>query len=347
MRTEGLNRRSLVFGMAGLGLGLGACASTHPEPQILINLAEVEAIEPAPIPEPERSSHFALGRDDFDRMTIPVRLNGQGPFNFVVDTGATRTVVCTELAAQLELPNSGLAEIHGIAGAEVHPTVLIGLLQADAVGTRAIRAPTLPRARLGCDGLLGVDVLRGRLLTLDFLRRRLRIGPARRQDDTRTPFDLRHDAVGSDDDLGTPVIVPAQYRFGQLIIVAADVLGHPVKAFLDSGSQSTVGNVRLNQVSMTAANPHAPVAPRLQTQVLSATGQTASGDVGRLPPLRIGGLTITGLNVVFADLHVFDLWQLQRTPAILIGIDVMRRFSALQLDYAARQVLFYPRPRAR
>ena len=48
------------------------------------------------------------------------------------------------------------------------------------------------------------------------------------------------------------------------------------------------------------------------------------------------------MRVVYADLHVFELWRLLNQPAILIGIDVMRRFAALQIDFAGRQVLFYP-----
>ena len=339
MDVTGLRRREWLLGAAGLGLS--SCAQVRPSRTILVNLADTLA---PPAAAPDHGASLAIGSDMFDRLTVAVRINGRGPYSFVVDTGANRTVVCNEVAAELGLPDAGMAEVHGIAGAEMHPTASVALLEVDAVNSRSIRAPTLPRERLGADGLLGVDVLRNRLVTMDFRRQRLHIGPARRQDDARTPFDTRRDSIGYEEgDLGTPVVVPAQYRYGQLIIVAADVRGRPVKAFLDSGSQSTVANMLLNQIVLNTPDPHAAVASRLQTQVLSVTGQTAEGEVGALPPLRIGGLTIANMHVVFADLHVFDLWRLRTTPAILIGIDVMRRFNALQLDFAAREVLFYPR----
>jgi predicted aspartyl protease len=333
---SGPDRRTLTTGLAAT-LGLAACTPVSRQTPILVNLADTP---PTP---PVDGANLATGEDSYDRLTVPVHINGQGPFDFVVDTGANRTVISEELAAQLGLPGAGMADIHGIAGVEPHPTSVIDVLDADQVRSRAIRAPTLPRERLGADGLLGVDVLRGRLVTLDFRRRRLRIGPAPREDVMRTPFDIREDSVGRyDSSLGTPIIVPAQYHFGQLIIVDSDVRGRTVKAFLDSGAQSTVANLMLSRMVLANPDPHAPAPVRLMTPVLSATGQTAQGEVGELPALRMGGLTIAGLRVVYADLHVFALWRLATTPAILIGVDLMRRFAALQLDYAGRRVLFYP-----
>ena len=36
-------------------------------------------------------------------MTVPVEIGGAGPYRFVVDTGAERTVISRELARELEL----------------------------------------------------------------------------------------------------------------------------------------------------------------------------------------------------------------------------------------------------
>lgn len=275
-------------------------------------------------------------------MTVPVRVNGQGPFQFVVDTGANRTVVSEQLAASIGLRDVGTEDVHGIVGVESHRTCIIDRLQADTVVATGIRSPILPQERLGADGLLGVDVLRGRLVTLDFQHRNLRIDAPLRRGEDLSSFDMRLTASGAIGPSGAPIVVAARYRFGQLIVVDCDINGHRITAFLDSGSQSTVANFNLRRLVAAAQAEGNPNRGRLMTPLLSATGQTSEGEVGPLPPLRIGGLTIAGLNVVFADLHVFELWRLQTSPAILIGIDVMRRFNALQLDFAGRQVLFYP-----
>ena len=73
-------------------------------------------------------------------------------------------------------------------------------------------------------------------------RGELSIRPANTAD--LSSFDLRQTAAGVASGLGSDrFVVPAKYRFGQLIIIGADVAGRAVTAFLDSGSQSTVGNL--------------------------------------------------------------------------------------------------------
>ena len=47
-------------------------------------------------------------------MSAPVMVNGQGPFDFVVDTGANRSIIATELAEQLGLPAGNPTRVHGI-----------------------------------------------------------------------------------------------------------------------------------------------------------------------------------------------------------------------------------------
>ncbi len=315
-------RRTLA---AAAAAALAGCAAVRAP--ILVNLAE-------PIP----GDAVDTGLDLAGRITAPVFINGQGPFAFVLDTGANRTVLSAELAQALALPPLEPAPIHGIAGVEPAPTALVEQLRVGVVSSKRLRAPVLPRARLGADGLLGVDLLRDRRVRLDFLKREIRIDSSdvgRVRD--LNPLDMRRNPAGARGS-EREVVVPARFRFGQLIIVAADVARKPVTAFLDSGSQSTVGNLALrNAVAARVADPRAR---RQVTRLYSATGQTAEGEVAVLPPLRIGGLTLRKVVVAFADLHVFELWKLQDRAAVLIGVDVMRAFEAVTLDYGRREVIF-------
>jgi hypothetical protein len=318
------NRRSVALG----ALAAGACASPR---TALINLAGVQ--------EPDQAA-LATGVDVSSRMTAPVWINGKGPFAFVADTGANRTVVSTELAGSLDLRPGPIANVHGVAGVEPTPTAAIEDLRVGRVVSRNLLAPRLPRQRLGADGLIGVDVLRNRKVLMDFRRGELQISASSQRD--LSSLDLREESTGERrNDLGPKVTVPAKFRFGQLIIIGADVRRRPVTAFLDSGSQSTVGNSAMG--ALVSADLNAPRPTRLSVPVLSATGQTAMGELGVTPLLKIGGLTITGLTTVFADLHVFDLWGLRDRAALLIGVDVMRQFNAIELDYRDRKVAFYLR----
>ena len=58
-------------------------------------------------------SVVAIGPDP--RLTIPVMINGSGPYPFVLDTGSDRTVISSELAAILKLPAGRGAFCHKIA----------------------------------------------------------------------------------------------------------------------------------------------------------------------------------------------------------------------------------------
>ena len=52
------------------------------------------------------------------RMAVPVQIAGQGPFHFVIDTGATRTTLSRELAESLNLSPGPEVVVHGVVSAE-------------------------------------------------------------------------------------------------------------------------------------------------------------------------------------------------------------------------------------
>jgi hypothetical protein len=138
------------------------------------------------------------------------------------------------------------------------------------------------------------------------------------------------------------VTVPARYRFGQLVIVGAEVSQIPVSAFLDSGAQISVGNLALRDAVLKRRPELAE--KFVETPLVSATGQVARGELALLPSLRLGALSLQRMIAVFADLHIFRLWELQDRPAILIGIDVLRQFENVVLDFGLREVVFQAPP---
>lgn len=322
-----LTRRDVTAGLAGLTLA--GCAPLRPESaKVLVSLA-------TPAPPPPDTAQLALSADVAKRVTAPVFLNGKGPFEFVVDTGANHSVVASELAQTLALASAGRAQVHGIAGVEPANTTVVDRLAVGQVVSRRVKAPLLPFARLGASGLLGVDVLKNRRVRIDFVSNQLEISSSNGGGGlprVRASQASRLPAVDP-----TVVTVPARYRFGQLIIIDADVGGQKVTAFLDSGSQNTVGNMALGDLVL--ADPLLAVRSMV-VQLISATGQTASGKLSPLPTLRLGGLRIGGMQAVFADMHIFDIWGLKDEPAILIGIDVMRHFKAIELDFGRKLVSF-------
>ena len=330
MSGEGWSRRGLAAALAPALLS--ACATPARRRLISVNLLDTE---PRPSPPPlDAGAQLETAFDQAKRMTVPVYLDGKGPFAFVVDTGASRTVVATEVAAACGLPGAGHAEVHGIAGAESAALVAVRKLGVGSVSSPNLTLPVLPRGRLGADGLLGVDILTGRRMSLDFIANRFEIAASGFGMSVGQGVNSRIPAYDA------PIQVSAAYRYGQLVILDAQVAEVRVSAFIDSGAQVTVGNRALRDaVIHTHPDFGVHLAP---VPLISATGQTAMGEFAPLPTLRLGGMQINQVLGIFADLHIFDLWKLNDRPAILIGIDVLRHFHDVTLDFARRVVVFSP-----
>jgi predicted aspartyl protease len=263
-------------------------------------------------------SRVATGRDTALRMVAPVTLNGQGPFSFLVDTGANRSCISQTLAERLKIEAGAPVSVRTVVGARMRSSVLVDRLQLGAKTQRRVRAPVLPMKGVDGDGVLGVDWLKNRRLVLDFNGRGLEITAPM----TETPSDNR-------------VIVPARRRSGQLTMVDADVSGRRISAMIDSGSQLSIGNSALRE----ALPAHsADKAERIQLATL--VGEPFAGDLLYLPFLRLGGLTLGNVPVVFCESQIFSLWQLQKTPTIILGMDLLSQFTSVALDFGRSTVRF-------
>ena len=333
MSGEGWSRRGLAAALAPALLS--ACASAPTRRLISINLTDTGPVEP-PAPAPDAGAQLETAFDQARRMMVPVSINGRGPFGFVVDTGANNTVVSVETAAACGLPPAGKAEVHGIAGAEPADLALVRRLNVGSVMSRDLTLPVLSRGRLGADGLLGVDIMRGRRMSLEFDLNRFEIS------NSGQGIEVGHGTNSRIRRYDEPIQVSAAYREGQLVILDAQVGEVRVAAFIDSGAQVTVGNLALRDA---VVHTHPEFGVRLApVPLISATGQTARGEFAPLPTLRLGGMQINEVIGVFAELHIFDLWKLSDRPAILIGVDVLRHFEDVTLDFGRRVVVFIPSP---
>ena len=120
---------------------------------------------------------FELAGPGEAALVVPVRINGAGPFDFVLDTGATVTCLDDALAAQLALP-----EVKGVigTGAGIGGQGRLRLVRIDSLQIGGITAHELEACvvdlgnleGLGLElhGLVGLNVLREFRVTLDFQR---------------------------------------------------------------------------------------------------------------------------------------------------------------------------------
>src|SRR5262249_40009458 len=125
-------------------------------------------LEPNQAPLPPAVEHIQGAPDDQNRLTVEAMLNNQGPFRFVVDTRADRSVLSDQLAQALGLPPDEDMIVEGIARSMPAPSARVGRLQIGRVVMTDLVLPTLPRSWLGGDGYLGLDVIDRQAVTFDF-----------------------------------------------------------------------------------------------------------------------------------------------------------------------------------
>lgn len=261
------------------------------------------------------------------RMAVGVQINGQPPVPFVVDTGANRTAISRELADALALPPGPEVLVNGVTAAVPTPTVRVQSLFVAESNVRDLVLPVIPHSRLGVHGLLGVDVLGRFSVTFDIGAEQLR---------------LRRRGVGlsyaRDTRLDRQVTLPARQRFGQLSLVRVSADGVPVQAFIDSGSQYSIGNMALFR-SVAARRPDVNDR-RWTVPVIGATGDSVMGELAVVRQVSLGGVTLNELPTIFCDLHAFRIWRMADRPAMLFGADILRMFDSVTVDFPEREVRF-------
>jgi hypothetical protein len=263
-------------------------------------------------------SDLKVVADIYRRMTVPIRINDSIPYGFVVDTGANQSVIAQDLVDHLGLHEGPLMPLNGVAGIQVAPTTTARI----EIGRRLLPQQTLsilPRSGIGGDGMLGLDSIGEAALTIDFVKQNLRIDAGR--DNWRDP-----DAIA----------VKATRRDGQLTLVKVSLGGRPLTAFIDSGAESTIGNMALRQLALTLT----PKSVWTETTIISSTGQTIKAEMADLLGLLVGNLRVPIWPVAFADLHTFEMWGMLKEPAILIGVDILSRFESVCLDFSRDEVRF-------
>jgi len=254
-----------------------------------------------------------------DWVSIPIQIDGSGPWNFIVDTGSQRTVISRDLAERLALPTRRSVTIVSMAGRSETRTVAIPRLDYGETTVENIEAPVLEADNLGASGLLGLDSLHAKRLLLNFRTGRIEIGASRPK--WRDP-----DAI----------IVEARRRKGQLILLHSDANGLKVNIILDTGTHLSVGNLALRDKLI--ARKRAPL--MREVSLLSVTGETLTGQLGRIGRLRMGPIMLTDLPVMFADAQPFRELDLQNKPTLLLGIQALKMFDRVAIDFGRGKVDF-------
>jgi len=257
-----------------------------------------------------------------NHIYVEARVNGKGPYTFIVDTGghtllSARVVREAKLSPAGASPGAGAGEKTVTSGYAYVRDITIGAvrMREQTAITQDIYDPAVEGVRV--DGMVGFELLRRLAVTIDYGRRQL----------TFTRFDRFKPGAG--------VAIPFKF-YDHLPQVSGRLTGMPVRLNIDTGSRSEID---FTSPFVTAAK----LEQRFPGAVTAMTGWGVGGPtlsrVVRLPALAIGPVTIdapvAGLSQGKAGSFSDSNYEAN------IGSGLLKRFVT-SFDYARQ--LMYLRP---
>jgi predicted aspartyl protease len=265
--------------------------------------------------------------------TVPTLVEGKGPFEFVIDTGAEGTALYSAFARQqgLKLIEGKAETLQGQTGAASLSLARVSTLSVDGRTVKDVEAVILPDRADGValPGIVGLDLLGSYVVELDVPGGRVALHPPGTS--ART--------LGGDGIKGTKAVKLAGGLLG-LPIVINGVLG---VAVLDTGARDT----RINWRFATAAGLSAASAGLKSDGIIQGATNSpvavARADIGTID---LGGIRRTGVSLRIVDLPVFEAFGVADRPAMILGMDLLRDVHLIA-DFPAQMVWMAQRPARR
>lgn len=306
-------RSTIAIWSAVVALAVPAHAEEQPAPALV--LRQTEAI--APVLSDPLTDILALQEQRDRRLTLPVMINGQGPFKFMVDTGSQATAIAREINNVLALPPAGRANLLGMAS--MRPVDLVTIARLD-VGKHLIEdlaAPILERGNIGADGIIGLDSLQDFRVLIDFREPSIALQDMRNTKSRRDGFEI---------------IVRAKQQSGQLLITNALVEGIATTVIIDTAAQASLANPALRD----------KLRRKREAEVITTdvNGVDLIGHMAIIRTLKIEALRLNNIPLTFANSPVFAALGLADTPVLALGMQHLRLFDRIAIDFANSRILF-------
>jgi hypothetical protein len=270
---------------------------------------------------------------DSGRPVTDVYVNGQGPFTFLIDTAASRTLVFEHVRRTLKLTPSqpGRLTVYGINDvADVMP-VKPGELRLAGEAVRGLTLGVLPDTGMaGLDGILGVDVLSRYFVVLDRSAMRVKLLPPGEES-------ARRYAHWAEVQLTPHALKALPIQFWYLKTRINDV---HLTALFDLGAGTIMINweaaerLGLHRHNFSTYGPP----PVLLQDVLGKDAPAV-----RLLGLDVGlpGQTWEKQFAIVADAPAFGYFDLDEKPAAIVGPGLLRN-NSLGIDFAGERLFVGP-----
>jgi len=264
---------------------------------------------------------FRLAGDAQPLILLPTRVNGAGPFDFILDTGAGTSLLSTELAQQLNIKVLGTKEGQS-AGGKV--SVSLAKVESLALGQAKIEEVEVGIVDLGhigktigtkIDGDVGYNFLKHFRVTIDY-----QTGEIRFDDPKRT------ENFGKPSKAEIPMRLASPAKPLVLVDVYANGRG-PFQFAIDTGTSTTAISPEAAQQLGIASSPIGP---------LTTGGSQVNVTAGNLKSFQVGGARIDDLVVVVADFFAMLSQAVGAKLDGIVGYNFLRNFRVV-MDYPSEK----------
>lgn len=273
----------------------------------------------------ETTDILALEEERNKRLTVPVLIDGSGPYDFMIDTGSQATAVTHEINAALGLNSLGTATLVGMASTRNVDIVEVGSLKVGRHEVFDLVSPVLNRTHVGADGIIGLDSLQDFRVLIDFRAGSIAVEDVSEIKNSRSGFEI---------------VVRARPQLGQLLITDAVVEGVKATVIIDTGAQASLANNALKE----------RIRAKRAEEVITTdvNGVSMVGDLAFVRSLTIEGLSLTNVPLTFADAPAFEALGLKDQPVLSLGMQHLKMFDRVAIDFSSQRILFdVPRDVAR
>lgn len=245
---------------------------------------------------------------------LDVQVNGQGPYRFILDTGATKSVIFSSLRRELQLTETkGRITIHGLTGSGERDLVTLTTFSIASLDFDNLEVIVLENRRddTTVKGIIGLDILRQFTLFFNTEEHTLSLIPAAHFNPRAF---LKWDRLSMiDNPYGS-------YNSG-LIFVNVQTSNNSFPGLIDTGSVTTLINWK-------AALLRSEVKRRLrklrEEWVLEgAIGEFKPRQLARYSSIRIGRHIFTKPIVLILDFTSLDIIGAKDNPFMVIGADLL------------------------
>lgn len=289
-----------------------------------------------------------------NRPFVTIMVNGKGPFRFVVDTGASMSVLSDKTAALLGIkPVAKGGNARAIGGSGSFP-ILYGLLDSISIGeTKIETVPIYIRTvfsaedspeRERSDGYLGLSVLSHFAMTIDYQTRQMLLDRTPLSEDLLSGKpdvakpdvspDSSKDATRPEGLIGNPpapsladrIEVPIRSTSGGLASAEARLptMDTPLNFIVDTGATISV-------VSKAAVKRHQLEGLKLKGETFRVIG--AAGIEDGAEALGLSTLTVNNMRKKNSRALILDLDAVNETSGFeqhgILGGDYLRHFRVL------------------